>query len=381
MKVELFYYLKKKIDRTERNLISSVFKTDPVCITRPSREKIPEGSVVIIAHDCTEREKLIKELSERSVYVIAYTNEALTKPICVNKTLIISGDLSFNSLLDAIGILGIKKAKEKEKKRKRHTFCWGESHEMQRLRKTADKARKGDVSIHIHGETGSGKTLLADYLAGERQIVSLNCSCLDGSLVMDTLFGHVKGAYTGADSERHGLCRKADGHVLFLDELQDLPYQAQAMLLEVLENGMLRPLGADNEVKVQFKLITASSLSDEELSKKIRKDLLSRIGIIKLKIPPLRERKEDIAEIMRKKVSELEKKYGKYVIDDISPWLEYSWPGNVRELYSKLEYSYTLGVTPEELGSVEIEKERIPLIREDLPSIKNLVREIEQRIG
>ena len=213
--------------------------------------------------------------------------------------------------------------------------------------------------------------MLANYLAEGREIVSLNCSCLDGSLVMDSLFGHVKGAFTGADKERIGLCREADGKILFLDELQDLPYSVQAMLLRVLENGKMRPLGSDKEIRVHFKLITASSLPMKELKERIRRDLLSRIGIITLTIPPLRERKEDIPELMKRKSRELTRKMGAHELSDLEPWINYNWEGNIRELYSKLEYAFVAGKTPDELGGVSTVKEKKKIER--LPSLEELM--------
>ena len=119
----------------------------------------------------------------------------------------------------------------------------------------------------------------------------------------------------------------------------------------------MRPLGSDKEISVHFKLITASSLKEEELEKKIRKDLLSRIGVVKLTIPPLRERKEDIPALINRKKTQLAKKHGKYVLGDLTPWLNHTWKGNIRELYSKLEYTYAIGATPKELGGMEVKKE------------------------
>lgn len=348
------YLIKKKISDSDTALINAVMKSVPKHITRiEDLDFIENDSLVIISADCDNAEKWKQLLSKMDVYAIYYIKEALDKSICFNKTFITSGELSFNSLFAAVKAFGLNKKKSSKDK----AFCWGESKKMKDLKIIADRAKKGDISIHISGETGSGKTMLAYYIADGTEVIALNCACLDSTLAMDSLFGHVKGAFTGADSDRTGLCRKADGKILFLDELQDLPYSAQAMLLKVLESGKMRPLGSDKEISVHFKLITASSLKEEELEKKIRKDLLSRIGVVKLTIPPLRERKEDIPALINRKKTQLAKKHGKYVLGDLTPWLNHTWKGNIRELYSKLEYAYAIGATPEELGGRELKKE------------------------
>lgn len=369
MKLET-YYLSREENISYSALIYAVFKKEPVFIA-PGGDLscIRDDSVVIIMPDYPAFEDCKSELGSSNTYIIRYIEENLINPIRMNNTLIISTPVCFSSLFKAIDILGIKK---RRKKKQIDEFYWGKTDAMKELKNLADRSIKGECSIHITGEMGSGKTMLANYLAEGREIVSLNCSCLDGSLVMDSLFGHVKGAFTGADKERIGLCREADGKILFLDELQDLPYSVQAMLLRVLENGKMRPLGSDKEIRVHFKLITASSLPMKELKERIRRDLLSRIGIITLTIPPLRERKEDIPELMKRKSRELTRKMGAHELSDLEPWINYNWEGNIRELYSKLEYAFVAGKTPDELGGVSTIKEKKKKI-ERLPSLEELM--------
>ena len=354
-------------------LISAIFK----CKSEHLKEGadlsvIEDGSLVIIASDFKDRRRCRREFSDRDLYLIYFTEEKIENPICINKTVITAERFGINSLMRAAKQLGIKKKRNPAASE----FYWGKTQKMLEIKEIAEKVTRNNISVHISGETGTGKTLLAKYIAGGREMISLNCSYLDSTLAMDALFGHVKGAFTGAESERVGLCRKADGKVLFLDELQDLPYSAQAMLLRVLEDGVMRPLGSDREIKVSFKLITASSLEKSELEKKVRKDLLSRIGVITLTLPPLRERKVDIPELMKKKKAQLMKKYGSYEIKDITPWIDYRWEGNIRELYSKLEYTFTVGRTPDELGSISVQREEKEM--NELPSMEEIKEQVEK---
>ena len=349
-------------------LIAAVFKCKVTHIVKSAAlSEIEDGSLVIVTSDFKEKERCRRELAERDLYLIYFTAEKINSPICIKNTLVTSEEMGLSSLMKASKLLGIKRRTTLDSQ-----FYWGKTRRMLEIKEIADKVRRNNISVHITGETGTGKTLLAKYIANGRDMVSLNCSYLESSLAMDVLFGHVKGAFTGADTDRIGLCRKADGKVLFLDELQDLPYSAQAMLLRVLEDGVMRPLGADREIKVSFKLITASSLKRSELEKKIRKDLLARIGIITLTLPPLRERKEDIPGLIKRKTREI-KKNGNYSLKDLKPWLEYTWQGNIRELYSKLEYTFLVGRTPEELGSATIKKERKDI--NALPTVEEIIKE------
>ncbi len=364
------YYLNKEENVSDVALLYAVFKIEPIFMKcGMDLSTITDDSIVVMMPDYDNYNRCRKELSERNIYVISFVRDNLSSPICINRTLIISEKIGFSSLFNAIKILGIKDQNRKKQK-KQSGFYWGNTKAMQEVKELADKAKGNNVSVHINGETGSGKTMLASYIAEEKKLIRLNCSCLDSSLAMDSLFGHIKGAFTGADSDREGLCRQADGNILFLDELQDLPYAVQSILLKVLENGTMRPLGSDKEVKVSFKLITASSLTTEELERKIRKDLLSRIGIITLTLPPLRERKEDIPILIKKRITELTKRSKKYKLPDLNPWINHSWQGNIRELYSKLEYTFTVGKTPKEMGEEKIEEVKETVMK--LPSLKEL---------
>ncbi len=195
------YFLSKAGDNVKATAISAVFKKTPVYICNKEDIKIIKNdSICIITKDFDEAEHWQYELSKRNIYVIAFLNDAIENPIHIRNTVVL-GIFNFKNLFLALKILNIELTKNK----KRSPFYWGTSKKMLDLKKVCDKAIEAKVSIHITGEIGSGKSLLATYLAKESELISLNCSVLDQNLMQDTLFGHVKGAFTGAQDERKGL--------------------------------------------------------------------------------------------------------------------------------------------------------------------------------
>ena len=252
-----------------------------------------------------------------------------------------SNALMLEAALTSLGIESNRKTSS--------TMVWGNHPDMLRIKRLIGRISRTDVSIHISGEVGAGKNALADEIARQRGLnsaVYINCASLSSELADDMLFGHARGAYTNASESRQGLCKKADGGILFLDELQDLPQEAQSKLLHLLETGKYRPYGSDRELQSRFKIITSSSLGYDELKSHLRQDFMSRIGTIVIEIPPLRERLDDIEELVyaiaaRKGLKNIPTER------EIEKLKEYSWPGNIRELSSVLEYYDTLEEYPE----------------------------------
>ncbi|MDD3996214.1 MAG: sigma 54-interacting transcriptional regulator [Sphaerochaetaceae bacterium] len=197
-------------------------------------------------------------------------------------------------------------------------------------------------TVHIFGETGTGKEIVANLLfksSGSRiPMVTVNCAILNGPLQDSTLFGHTKGAFTDARETRPGLLSKANGGVLFLDEIELLPYELQGKMLRILENGQYRALGSDELITTRFKLITASNIPLELLMKKgtIRSDFFNRIDRLSIEIPPLRERSEDIMPLAEHHLRQLgeSRQFDRETIDLLT---SYHWPGNVRELFNEIE--------------------------------------------
>ncbi|MCF8120380.1 MAG: sigma-54 dependent transcriptional regulator [Deltaproteobacteria bacterium] len=210
------------------------------------------------------------------------------------------------------------------------------------------QAAAGDANTLITGETGTGKELFARAIHDNSaringNFVVVDCASLPQALVESVLFGHRKGAFTGAEKAREGLIKQADGGTLFLDEVGELSLDTQRAFLRVLQERSFRPVAGKEEVKSDFRLIAATNRNlDERVNKgRFRKDLLYRLRSISLELPPLRERREDTPQLALFHTAKLSEKYGTG-IKGLSPeFLEslftYEWPGNVRELMSALE--------------------------------------------
>jgi two-component system NtrC family response regulator len=205
-----------------------------------------------------------------------------------------------------------------------------------------------DANVVITGETGTGKELFAvaihenSFRAGKSFVV-VDCAALPENLVESILFGHEKGAYTGADRAQEGLILQANGGTLFLDEVGELPLAIQKSFLRVLQEKKFRPVGAKQEVASDFRVIAASNRDLDELVRqgKFREDLLFRLRTFTIDLPPLRERPEDIKDLVTSTLDEICKRNGiedkEFSPEFISTLQTYSWPGNVRELMNALE--------------------------------------------
>ena len=215
------------------------------------------------------------------------------------------------------------------------------SRQMEELLSKASLYAKSDAPVLILGESGVGKELLARYIHRESgrsgKFVSINCAAIPENLFESELFGYTKGAFTGALSDKPGLFEEADGGTLFLDEVGELPLPLQAKLLRVLQEGEVRRLGSNITRKVDVKLVAATNRDLKELVSqgKFREDLYYRLNVLTLKVPPLRERPEDITALTGYFLKKFSSKYGKKV--EMTPealeiLLSYPFPGNVREL-------------------------------------------------
>ena len=215
------------------------------------------------------------------------------------------------------------------------------SREMEEILKKASLFARAEAPVLILGESGVGKELVARFIHKESgrkgKFVAVNCSAIPKDLFESELFGHEKGAFTGAVKTKKGLFEEANGGTLFLDEIGDLPLPLQPKLLRVLQEGKVRRVGATTEISVDVKIITATNQNLKKLVEegKFREDLYYRLKVLTLKIPTLRERPEDILELAGFFVKKYSEKYGKKV--EITPevlqkLLNYPFPGNVREL-------------------------------------------------
>ena len=225
----------------------------------------------------------------------------------------------------------------------------GRDPEMLRIYRQIRDMSTNDYPVHISGETGTGKELVAvaihdESRRGGRHFVPINCGALPAGVIESELFGHVKGAFTGALRDKKGRFELADGGTLFLDEVADLPRLVQAKLLRVLQEGTFEPVGGEKTVSVDVRIISATNRDLKREVKKgaFRDDLYYRINVVPINLPPLRKRKNDIpllAEHFLEK--DLEEGQGSTGLskEALAIMVDYSWPGNVRELQSALRFA------------------------------------------
>lgn len=224
----------------------------------------------------------------------------------------------------------------------------GDSEALRRVLSQAEKVAPLDTTVSILGETGTGKELLAHAIhklsrRGNHPLVKVNCAALPGSLIESELFGHEKGAFTGAEARRIGRFEIANGGTIFLDEVGELPLDLQAKLLRVLEEGEFERVGGSQTIKVDVRVIAATNRNLEDAVRKglFRSDLYYRLDIFPITVPPLRERREDIPILVTHLVKQLGQKLGKTIEtipqETMAKLKNYSWPGNVRELRNVIE--------------------------------------------
>jgi Nif-specific regulatory protein len=229
----------------------------------------------------------------------------------------------------------------------------GSSDAMQHVFALMEKVIDTPTTVLITGETGTGKELIAKMIhyngpVKDKPFVAENCGALSENLLESELFGHVKGAFTGAIAAKKGLFELANGGTVFLDEIVDMPYTMQTKLLRVLQEGVIRPVGGSRYHKVNFRLISSSNrdLAEEVKKGHFREDLFYRIQVFPIVLPPLRERIEDIpllaSHFFEKFVKKLNKPQGRLSPRALQVLMQYDWPGNVRELQNEIERALTL---------------------------------------
>jgi DNA-binding NtrC family response regulator len=230
----------------------------------------------------------------------------------------------------------------------------GKSVAMRELFAVLEMAGPSDATVLIEGESGTGKELCARAIhdASERKagaFVVVDCSAIAENLVDSHLFGHVRGAFTGADRERKGAFVEASGGTLFLDELGELPLSAQAKLLRVLEAQTVQPVGADRPITVDTRVVAAThrDLSRMVAAKEFRFDLFYRLAVVHVALPPLRERLEDLPHLIGTFYQRRGTEPGAIDGDNLERLRRHAWPGNVRELRNVLERAWAMSGSPE----------------------------------
>ena len=231
----------------------------------------------------------------------------------------------------------------------------GTSRPMKQLRDLVGRVVRSQAPVHISGESGTGKELVARLIheSGARKeapFVPVNCGAIPTELMESELFGHKKGSFTGAVADKEGLIRSAEGGTLFLDEVADLPLHMQVKLLRVIQEKKVRPVGETREIPVDVRILSATHRRLDEMVKtgRFREDLYYRINVIELRVPALRERLDDVPQLVEVLVDKVSRHIGvpRPAISDaaMAKLLDYSYPGNVRELENILERAVTLCV-------------------------------------
>jgi DNA-binding NtrC family response regulator len=229
----------------------------------------------------------------------------------------------------------------------RHTLVWSGA-AMERLMAQVERVAASETRVCILGETGTGKELVARTLhehsaRSEKPFVTLNCAAVPAELIESELFGHEKGAFTGAGARHAGKFEQADGGTLFLDEIGDMPLGMQAKLLRVLEEGEIERVGGEKSIRVDVRVLVATHRNLEELVRQgsFRQDLYHRIYVFPLALPALRERADDIPALAAHFAAQVAQQNGwkpkPFDADAIAELQRYSWPGNVRELRNVVE--------------------------------------------
>jgi two-component system response regulator GlrR len=228
---------------------------------------------------------------------------------------------------------------------------------MEQVLAEARMISRSDASVLIHGESGTGKELLARAIhaasaRAREPLVAVNCGAIPENLIESELFGHVKGAFTGAVRDSEGLFQAAARGTLFLDEIGDLPLAMQVKLLRVLQEREVRPVGASKSARIDVRVISAShrNLEEEVRAGRFREDLFYRLNVVGLALPPLAARREDIPVLAQHFMTTLAQRYGKDVAGFAPGAMELlgaaAWPGNVRQLQNVVEKCVVLSAGP-----------------------------------
>ncbi|MGD0615516.1 MAG: sigma-54 dependent transcriptional regulator [Verrucomicrobiota bacterium] len=224
---------------------------------------------------------------------------------------------------------------------------------MQTVVRTVERVAPSDISILITGESGTGKEVIADLLhalspRSKGKIIKINCAALPRELIESELFGSVKGAFTGAHTDREGLFRQAEGGTLFLDEISEMPVDTQSKLLRVLQDQEVRPVGGKVSYKTNCRIVAATNRRTEEAIKegKLREDLFYRISAISVHLPPLRERREDIMPLanafLKRFVAQANRPIRGFTTEAVDRITGFEWPGNVRQLQNEVQRAVLL---------------------------------------
>ena len=273
----------------------------------------------------------------------------------------------------------------------------GKSSSMAQVRALIAKLSRSQAPVHITGESGTGKELAARLIhqlgpRNDKPFVAVNCGAIPHELMESELFGHKKGSFTGATADKNGLFQEAEGGTLFLDEVADLPLSMQVKLLRVIQEKLVRPVGATREVRTDVRIVSAThqNLAQRVQDGEFRQDLFYRLNVIELNMPSLRKRPEDIPELIDHLLDNIASNYQQPAPglhkDALAALKKYSFPGNVRELENILERAFALCensiITLEDLGTLQEPKGKCSdsIVRLDGENLEDYLARIERDI-
>jgi two-component system response regulator GlrR len=282
----------------------------------------------------------------------------------------------------------IKRLKSLLKERYEFANIVAKSEKMQGVLEVVSRIAQTDSTVYIHGESGTGKELIAKaiHVTSDRRdkpFVAINCAALPENLLESELFGHEKGAFTGAIRSKRGLFTQGHEGTIFLDEIGDMALSTQAKLLRVLQERQFYPVGSERSVEVDIRVIVATQkdLADQVKQGLFREDLFYRIHVVPIHLPPLRERKEDIPSLvdyfLRVFSQQMNKEVKRLSPKAMQKLMLHEWPGNVRELENTIEYA--MAMTQQDIISEDLIFEaKIPISRESIKPLREARDEFEK---
>lgn len=357
-------------------------KADGFQILKKTREVSPDTLVIMITAFGTT------ESAVEAMKLGAY--DYIHKPFKIDEIrLVVKNALEKLELRGEVSIL-----REKIKATYELGNIFYKSARMQELLKILPKIAQSDSNVLITGESGTGKEYFATAIHNlshrkGKNFVTINCATFPEGLLESELFGHMKGAFTGAVYNKQGLFEVADRGTMFLDEIADMPINLQAKLLRVLENGTFRRVGGTNDLKADVRIVSATNkrLTEEIAAGRFREDLFYRLNVIPVYIPPLRERKEDIPLLVDYSINKFSKTKKRLTPDALKLLMSCPWKGNIRELENVIERTILL-TDKEELSSEDFlmeispsdsENKGLPEITRDGIDLDMLVEDLEKR--